>query len=292
MSFSIRISGKGSNICSSTEKAAEVYSISPVCLDFFGHVPYIIMFQDFPATLNIRSAMFRENLTRGFLLVTLLVTAGCGGPKRVVLRGGTEHMPLLDGRILRYQEQNGGKSSDYTLRLRYTGGRDVRVYQAFYSGASFGDVLFLSNGPKVTFSTNKPVTAMMALPEYRQIWVNEDAQKGDEWFDGDVGTETVFAGYETVSVPAGTYENCYKTVITVTPAFVDSLDTWESRGSMSREEHDRWARDSSDVTVRWFAAGVGLVKEQLNGPDRTRELVAVVDPGTGQAEPDSTQPEE
>jgi hypothetical protein len=292
MPSSIPIFIPDSDICWKGVIPEKVGPICSICLDFFGHVAYIIMFQDFPTALNIRSLMIQKKLTRGLFLLLILGIAGCGGPKRIVLRGGTVHMPLLDGRVLRYQEQIGGKTHDYTLHLRYAGGRQVRAYQATFDGINLGDCMFLSSGPKVTFSTTKPVTAMTALAEYRQVWVDDTAQQGDEWYDGDMGTQTVFAGYETVTVPAGTYENCYKTVTTVVPAFVDSLDKWEGRGSMSKEEHDEWAKDVNDVTVRWFASGAGLVKEQLNGPEHTRELVAILEPGTGLAEPDTTQPEE
>jgi hypothetical protein len=119
--------------------------------------------------------------------------------------------------------------------------------------------------------------------------VNEAVKEGDEWEDTDMGTKTIFAGYENVTVPAGTYPHCYNTVTTVEPVFMDSLYVWRDRGSMTSEEFDDWASYANDVTVRWFASGVGLVKEQLNSSDHTRELLEVVKTGIGKVDADTTE---
>jgi hypothetical protein len=236
--------------------------------------------------------MVRESLNRVIFLSVLFLLVGCGeGPERTVLRGGTEHLPLLDSRVMRYREKIGAEERTYTMQMRYAGGKLVRVYPLLFKGLDLGHCMFRSNGPQVLFSTDKPLTAMMALPEYRQLWVDETAKAGDEWEDKDVGTKTTLEGFETITVAAGTYEKCYKTVTTVEPAFMDSLDSWRERGSMTPDEYDDWAKDAHDRTVRWFASGVGLVKEDVNNGERVRELVAVVKPGTGRVDIDSTKSE-
>jgi len=234
--------------------------------------------------------MHRETLNRAIFLLLFPVLAGCGGgPERVVLKGGTEHLPLLDGRTLSYRERENTEEHTYTVQMRYAGGKTTRVYPLLFKGIKMGHCVFRSDGKQVIFSTDKPLTALMSLPEYRQIWVDEAAKIGDEWNDMDTGTKTMLAGFETVTVPAGTYENCYKTVTTVLPVFLDSLQAWRERGDLSDDEYRDWQADSKDIIVRWFASGVGLVKEQINSSDHTRELVSVVKTGTGKIDIDSTQ---
>lgn len=236
--------------------------------------------------------MRRECLNRVIFLCLLLLISGCGGgPERAVLRGGTEHLPLLNDRMMRFRERRGQDEHTYTMQMRYAGGKVVRVFPVLYNGIDLGHSVFRSNGTRVYFCTDKPLTAMMSLPEYRQLWVDETAKEGEEWEDEDMGTKTLFEGYETVTVPAGTYERCYQTVTVVQPAFMDSLNAWKERGEMPPEEYDDWASHAHDRIVRWFAPGVGLVKEQINEGDLTRELVAVVKPGTGKTDTDTTQTE-
>jgi hypothetical protein len=233
-----------------------------------------------------------EKPYRCISILLLALLAGCGGgPERTPLRAGTEHLLLLDGRKMRYLDQDNGKSSTYTLEMHWGGGKAFRVYQAVFDGLDRGHCTFISNGPKVFFTTDKPVTALQGLLEYRQLWVNEEAKQGEEWVDTDTGTKTLFAGFEDVTVPAGKYDNCYKTVTVVLPAFTDSLKVWREAGEITPEEYDEFLADANTTTVRWFASGVGLVKEQINGSDHTRELEDVVKAGTGKTSADTTSTE-
>lgn len=234
----------------------------------------------FPLFSCVCRSRLNECSRRAAVFVILALACGCGGPQKVALRGGTEHLLLLHDRLLRYQERTGERTRTFTLRLLYAGGRSVRVYEAVFDGVDPGRCAFLSSGTQVFFETNRSPMALELLPEYRQLWVDEAAAVGDSWQDEDTGTETVFAGYETVTVPAGTYQNCYKTVTTASRALTDSLSAWRSRGRLSDEEYQSRADEAARVVVRWFASGVGLVKEQL-APDHVRELLAVVRPGTG-----------
>jgi len=224
----------------------------------------------------------------GFLA---LLPLGCRGPERVVLRGGTEHLPLLHDRLLRYQERRGGETIDYTMELKYHGGRAVREFGAEFKGIEMGRCNFISKGQLVYFETNRPLTAGDVLPEYRQLWVDESADQGDSWDDYDTGTVTVYAGREPVSVAAGNFNDCYKTVTTALPSLADSLKAFLDRDEMHREEFDRESQNAKMTIVRWFAPGVGLIKEQFDSPDYERELVEIVRPGVGQADTDSTNAE-
>ena len=210
---------------------------------------------------------------------------GCtAGPEKVMLRGGTEHLPLLDGRILKYQEHLGGEVRFYTLKTTYWGGRETRVFDAQFKGIDGGQCRFLSRGGLVFFSTTQPLTGLLNVPEFRQLWVDDSASLGDAWEDQDTGTQTTFVGFEKVTVPAATFERCYKTVTIALPALKDSNDAWYNRGLL--DEKDYRARcAAADLTVtRWFAAGIGLVKEQFGDESHVRELVELVRPGRGAAD--------
>lgn len=187
----------------------------------------------------------------------------------------------MDGRVLRYQELRGGKLRDYTVTFYYHGGREFKEFSATFHGIEAGACSFISSETQVIFETTMPLTAMAILPEYRQLWVDEAANYGDAWQDLDTGTETVYAGRESVSVPAGDFPDCYKTVTVTLPALRDTLDAWRAAERIKPVDYERVMANSKLTVIRWFAAGVGLVKEQLGGPDHVRELTAIVETGTG-----------
>ena len=219
-------------------------------------------------------------------LMALLLLGGCngcgGGPERTVLRGGTRHLPLLHDRVLRYQETENGKTTPYTVRMIYAGGDRVRVYDLQYKGVERGFSSLLSNGMQVYFETQQPLTAVLDAPQYREMWLDENLDEGASWDEEMMGTSVVFAGYETVTVPAGTYQNCYKTVSTVQPVYLDSLKAFYNRSEMTDAEFKQLAARANLVVVRWFATRVGLVKEQIGDPEHVRELVAVEREGIGE----------
>jgi len=167
----------------------------------------------------------------------------------------------------------------------------VRVYELQIRALDLGHCRFLSKGTQVYFETNKPATAFTDVPEFRQLWVDETANPGDDWTDEDTGTQTVVAISETVTVPAGTYENCYKTVTTGTQALLDSLTSWHERGALSDELYESQMTAAKTPVIRWFASGVGLVKQQMGDPDHVWELEAVSEPGTGKVDVETPEEE-
>jgi hypothetical protein len=223
-----------------------------------------------------------QNRMAAALLALAVFLAGCSiGVDRILLRGGTEHLLLLNNRVMKYQEREGAKIKPYTMTMLYAGGVSVRVFETRFKGVDFGECKFISRGPQVFFSTSRPLTAVREVPDCRQLWVNEEAKEGESWEDDDTGTQTMFAGYESVTVPAGTYDRCYKTVTTVVPALAESLKVWHNSGVLTDRQFEQQEVIAKMTIVRWFASGVGLVKEQLGESDHVRELVAVEQPGVG-----------
>ncbi len=219
------------------------------------------------------------------LLCSILVfISGCDkGPERTLYRGGTSHLPLLHDRVLRYEEQRAGKTTDVEVTMRYAGGRGTKVYPLRIEGADWGHCELLSADSIVYFITSNPLTALErrgTLLEYRELWLNETVAHGDAWQNHDTGTQTVFAGYETVQTPAGSFADCYKAVTAATQELHDSLQAWHERGAISNEEFERESANANLVVVRWFAPGVGLVKEKV-GEELVRVLVEVAKAGKG-----------
>lgn len=233
----------------------------------------------------------QRDITRYSLLFVFVLLLGCGGPERVPLRGGTEHLLLLHNRVLRYEERYHRELKTFTMRMHYAGGRSVRVYSLQMKGADWGNCSFISSGSQVFFETNKPSTALQDVPEFRQLWINEELSVGDGWEDQDTGTQTVVAPSETITVPAGTFENCYKTVTTGTQELLDSLQSWHEKALLADEDFETQLKRARIPVVRWFASGVGLVKEQIGGPEWVRELSAIEKMGTGRVDIENPEDE-
>jgi len=229
----------------------------------------------------------RQKLTLLFLAVSLLISACGEAPSRVVFRSGTEFMPLLDGRKLRYRQNDEGETSEYSLTLKYIGGRQWKVYTTEDDNLPYGAIEFSSNGTIVEAVTLISFTSLESrklVSAFNQKWVDAGAELDSVWFDEVPGTETLVAGYETVTVPAGKFENCLKTVVTPLPEIKDSVEARYQRGDSDEKLYIEEREVASWQTVRWFAHGVGLVKEQI-GPmgdaKIIRELIALDSEGVG-----------
>lgn len=221
-------------------------------------------------------------------LLLALLLAACGEPPvRKVYRGGTEHMPLLDSRVLRYREKSEQETYEYTLSLKYIGGRVWKVYTTHDENIPYGRIEFTSNGNIVEAAALISLTSLESrkrVSAFNQVWVDEGANVDSVWRDESTGTETLVAGYETVTVPAGTFEECLKTVTTPLPEVADSIEARYQRGESGEDLYVKECEVANWQTVRWFASGVGLVKEQIGPPGEVkiiRELIAVESEGVG-----------
>jgi hypothetical protein len=228
----------------------------------------------------------------GAVIAAAVLSAGCKlETDRVVYRSGNAFFPLLDSRVLRYEEQRGDKTREYTLTMKYAGGQSTKVYPLHIKGVNWGDCALLSRDSTVVFSTSDPYTTMEPremLPEYRQVWVDASTKPGENWIDDDTGTKTTFIGFEKIEVPAGTFDNSYRTLTEARPELFDTLAAWQQRGELKKDDYNREVERAHQVIMRWFAPGVGLVKEQI-GSEITRVLLKIEQEGAGVA--DTTKPE-
>lgn len=225
------------------------------------------------------------------VIIAALLFSACGDvATRTLYRGGTEFMPLMDGRKLRYHEKGNGESYDYSLTMKYIGGRAWKVYVCEDEGTPYGGIEFSSNGVIVEAATRISFTSMESRTQvsaFNQIWVDEGAALDSAWYNEQTGTETIVAGFETVTVPAGKFEDCLKTVVTPLPAVADSIEARYQRNEMDEQAYSEERGVANWQTVRWFAQGVGLVKEQIGPPGEVkivRELLAVDAEGAGKVD--------
>ncbi len=205
---------------------------------------------------------------------------GCREPAPKPKLLGTSHLPLRENRIWTYREKRDGREEKYSLAVRFLGGDRYQVFRAVVKGIDLGEIAFVQVDSIVYFETTKPLTQLespLRVPVFRQVWVDENAARGDSWDDTDTGTRTLYAGLDSVTVPAGHYSNCYKTITESLPELADTLALRYARGEISAEELSRQTANSKLVVVRWFAPDIGLVKEQIGHSDFVRELLAVKD---------------
>lgn len=212
-------------------------------------------------------------------LCLCVLMSSCGGEKLPAKRTGITHFPLVDGRIYVYRETVENKSFDFTIETRFGGGTKYPVYFLRVEGADWGQCLFMLQDSSVVFVSSKPEARLEApelTPEYRQTWMDETIDEGNYWDDPDTGTRTVLASLnESVTTPAGTYDFCARTVTETLPELFDSLTARLSGGRITQSEYDQQSARARDVIERWFAPGVGFVKERFRQSGVVRELVAI-----------------
>lgn len=192
-----------------------------------------------------------------------------------------------------YRQRRGDVTTEYSWRQNWLGGKRVKVFSLTIDGIDMGDGTLIQSDSAITFATTKPLTMLESpriVPEFRQVWVDESVARGEGWDDPDTGTRTVMAGFESVTVPAGTFEHCYRTVTEASPELFDSLTSRRNDGSLTVQDYQLQIEQARLVVSRWFAPGVGLVKEQIGGPDYVRELVKVKHPGRGELIPPDPDP--
>ena len=215
-------------------------------------------------------------------LLGLLLIIGCGEYQRKVPRGGTEYLPLKEDLTLRYRLTYYGEVQEYSMRLRYLGGKSYKVFKAYFEGGEQGGLEFSSHGKQVVVTTQHSLTSLKSRLErgdFQQLWIDESLEPGDFWQDEDTGTQTVFTGYEDVTVPAGTFSDCYLTVTEALPELIDSINARLERGELDAELLNQELENAKLVVVRWFALDVGLVKEQFGSSAYVRELLAIENEG-------------
>lgn len=221
-------------------------------------------------------------------LTAALLWGGCGElPERKVYRSGTDFFPLLEGRKLRYRESADGETREYTMTFRYIGGREWKVYEVKGDDLPYGAIEFQSDGRIVEAVTMLSMTSLesrLHTGQFNQVWLDDGVSEDSAWQDFAPGTETLVAGFETVTVPAGRYEECLMTVTTPLPEVKDSVEARYNRDEMKEPAYLRERELANWQTMRWFAHGVGLVKEQIGPPGEiriVRELLAIEEEGYG-----------
>ena len=203
----------------------------------------------------------------GIVLLSLLTILACTKSKEPLGEDcGMAYLPLRDGQTYTYQRQCGDNTEQLTRRLRFIKG-DIETpeFRVFEKGDESFDQFLRHQGNAVVHLTVKPPARLMPLGEghfYLSTWLLDDASPGTYWEDEETGLRTAVAGFESVTVPAGTFDDCIKTVAEPTEILLEVIEKRGEQNGLSAEEITVELESARELCIRWFAWGVGLVKEE------------------------------
>ena len=198
--------------------------------------------------------------------IYLLTLVSC--TKRTVELGedyGITYLPLRDGQTYTYQRQCGEETKQLTRRLRIVKG-DIEnpEFRVIEKGGDSFDQFLRHQGNAIVHLTEKPLERLEDLGEgqlYLSTWLLDGAMSGDYWEDNETGLRTAVAGFESVTVPAGTFGDCIKTVTEPTAILLEVVEKRGEQTGLSAEQIAIELENARELCIRWFARGVGLVKE-------------------------------
>lgn len=198
-------------------------------------------------------------------LTTVLAIVSCSSPSaKLPTNHGIPYLPLRDGMKYVYQRECDGRVEPITMALQFVKG-DLETPEFRVDAPSVGDMFLRRQGNVVVCLCERPQARLKELPEgelYLSTWLLDGAAPGTFWEDEDTGLRTAVAGYEAVTTPAGTFDDCIKVTIEATEMLWEVTKERIRRDKLSPEQEDAVCEGLSYVCIRWFARGVGLVKEE------------------------------
>lgn len=213
----------------------------------------------------------------GIVLLTSLFVFSCSKSDRSLGEDfGIAYLPLRDGSKYVYQRECDGKPEQFTWQFRFVeGDYETPEFRIIEQNGKSVDKFLRRQGNAVVFLTEKPIARLLYLGEnelYLSTWLLEGITAHDFWEDEETGMRTAVSGFESVTTPAGKFKDCIKVVIEATEMLWDVTEERLRRYGHSPEEADATREALSDYYIRWFARGVGLVKEKHG--DCVMELIS------------------
>ncbi|MBU1707197.1 hypothetical protein KKB28_04705 [bacterium] len=227
----------------------------------------------------MKNFVYYRPVRLGIVLLTLFLVISCNKSKEPLGEDyGIAYLPLRDNQTFTYQRQCGDNTEQVTRELRLVKGDletpEFRIIEK--DGESF-DQFLRHQGNAVVYLTEKPLARLEDFAEgqlYLSTWLLDGATNGDYWEDEETGLRTAVAGFESVTVPAGTFEDCIKTVVESTDLLLEVIEKRGEQSGLSEEMLAVELEDAKELCIRWFAWGVGLVKEEKG--DCRLELVSYI----------------
>jgi hypothetical protein len=216
-----------------------------------------------------------QYLLPSLALLIVLLAAACSKPGGKLGNDyGIAYLPLRDGQKFVYQRDCGGRAERIIRELSLVRG-DLETPEFRVNEVGAGDMFLRRQGNAVVCLSDKPRARLKMLGEgelYLSTWLLDGATPGTFWEDEDTGLRTAVAGFESVTTPAGTFDDCIKVTIEATEILWQVTEERIRRENLSPEQEDAISEALAQVCIRWFARGIGLVKEE-DGPCRM-ELIS------------------
>lgn len=198
------------------------------------------------------------------LLLSLVIVSCSTSSRKLGEDLGITYLPLRDGQKYTYHRQRGDRSEQLTCRLQFVeGDRTTPEFRAI--GQDTREIFLRRQKDAIVCLTEDPPARLKQLPAgqlYLSTWLLDGATRGVFWEDEETGLRSVVAAFEAVTTPAGTFDDCIKIVIEPMDILLEVMEVRGERQGRSSEEIAAELRAVSEVRVRWFARGVGLVKEE------------------------------
>lgn len=202
---------------------------------------------------------------------TLLIVLGCAGRNPLYHRITSDYFPLNEGNQWVYDQESGGQQTIRIDQRTVWSGREAFLVDEdgtqeywFKDGATFQEYFrgqVLINGDAVTvgevWETHLKLPLLLGNA-WQTSYESSTSAWGEVLHLNRVRRDTVLA-VETIGVPAGTFQDCYKL-------------REETQLSISSPLLAEPVVETSE-TFEWFAPGVGMVKRQVSGGE-TWELVS------------------
>lgn len=206
-----------------------------------------------------------KTVLQGFGSAIVLAIVSCSpSVTRLGTNLGIAYLPLRDGMKHVYQRECDGQVEPITMALQFVKG-DLETPEFRVDAPGVGDMFLRRQGNAVVCLMERPPARLKELAEgelYLSTWLLDGATPGTFWEDEDTGLRTAVAGCEAVTTPAGTFSDCIKVTIEATEILWEVTGERIRRDKLSPEQEDAISESLSYVCIRWFARGVGLVKEE------------------------------
>ncbi len=215
----------------------------------------------------MKTFVYYRPVRLGIILLTLFTVLSCSKSKQPLGEDyGIAYLPLRDGQTYTYQRQCNEQTEQLTRRLRIIKG-DIETpeFRVFEKGGESFDQFLRHQGNAVVHLTEKPPARLEEFDEgqlYLSTWLLDGATRGDYWEDEETGLRTAVAGFESVTVLAGTFDDCIKTVTEPTDILLEVIEKRGEQNRLSAEQIAVELENARELCIRWFARGVGLVKEE------------------------------
>lgn len=212
----------------------------------------------------MRKSVYCSVMRVGLGLGLALAVMSCSAPSRKLGEDlGIAYLPLRDGQKYTYSRQCGDESEQFSVELKFVEG-DLATPEFRVINRDGSDIFLRRQRDAVVCLTDAPLGRLKELAAgqlYLSTWLLDGTTTGTYWEDEETGLRSAVAGFESVTTPAGAFDDCIKITIEPTDILLEVMRLRAEQQGRSAHEIAAELNAAAEVRVRWFAQGVGLVKE-------------------------------